>query len=873
MKGLLSFLVVPALLLIIAVSLSLSPATARTQDDRENCNRDAAERINQVRDQGLGNRVSRWDYDDRGRLRNSWLNVKGPSVAASGITDTMIDADFRSARLEPAILSPSDHAKIGTAAMELEPLTWTATKNAAQQIGDRTIYLDGQPSTVRSYAFAGGRRTSDGKWISTFNQSGRLTSLESTDAGRKIEYIWDPNLRLVGRNAYKLDSGNNWVAEDRTEVLDKDGLPANVTLVWDPIVDRLLAIYAAGKSTVSGAGPEAGLLRQYLHGDQGYDDPIRVLVAGQSGVSTYFPLVDKSGSGSLQAVVDGSGTMVERVLYADSYGDAPRYLQGPVVDRIALSGSKDGNGDLDAVDVRIHLSEAIDSTTVSSGARLAAVDNARNVVYQTNVVPTLDDQYTIHWSLTRTEWDQLANAGGASLEIAVRGSLRATAWGNTPVSAAPEWAVKVYGADRTADSPVTTRQSFADVTAFFNGISANATRSTDLYAISSLYMAGTQESKSKLLFDFHALPFHDPASGVIYARARWYDPATGAFLTPDPKGFDDSSNLYAYCAGDPINSEDPSGEESLKRLLVEGGGDYIDKGGALNKAKGYGMVFAYSVLHTVTVGFASRHDDYYDAYERGEISGAEYVQQGIGVSAARSAIIFAAAVATGGFGAGVAEGLGVSTQVTFAVAGGSAGFGGTLATDVVDVNILHDREHYSPPGTYALSIAIGAAGGYLTASVADVPANAYQKGLAGEEQVSESIEIPRNAGAGRERFAIPGQKTPTGRQAYTIPDFPPSRTVPQRSAVVDAKNVAELDAADGNIPALRQVAAARGVPLELHVRQGTPFSTPTRIAPGTRPLLGNGPGDIVVVRTIDPLNGARPPIVPVVMPAQKKKGP
>jgi RHS repeat-associated protein len=41
--------------------------------------------------------------------------------------------------------------------------------------------------------------------------------------------------------------------------------------------------------------------------------------------------------------------------------------------------------------------------------------------------------------------------------------------------------------------------------------------------------------------------------------ARTYDPALGRFLSPDPIGYDDGPNLYAYVANDPINLADPTG--------------------------------------------------------------------------------------------------------------------------------------------------------------------------------------------------------------------------------------------------------------------------------------------------------------------------
>ncbi|HEX8411235.1 MAG TPA: RHS repeat-associated core domain-containing protein [Thermoanaerobaculia bacterium] len=58
---------------------------------------------------------------------------------------------------------------------------------------------------------------------------------------------------------------------------------------------------------------------------------------------------------------------------------------------------------------------------------------------------------------------------------------------------------------------------------------------------------------------FKAAPLRDPATGLVYLRDRWYDPATGSFVTPDPEGHRDSSNLYSYCGGDPVNCSDPTG--------------------------------------------------------------------------------------------------------------------------------------------------------------------------------------------------------------------------------------------------------------------------------------------------------------------------
>lgn len=42
-------------------------------------------------------------------------------------------------------------------------------------------------------------------------------------------------------------------------------------------------------------------------------------------------------------------------------------------------------------------------------------------------------------------------------------------------------------------------------------------------------------------------------------RARWYDPATGRFLSEDPIGLAGGINKYAFGGGDPINAHDPRG--------------------------------------------------------------------------------------------------------------------------------------------------------------------------------------------------------------------------------------------------------------------------------------------------------------------------
>ncbi len=52
---------------------------------------------------------------------------------------------------------------------------------------------------------------------------------------------------------------------------------------------------------------------------------------------------------------------------------------------------------------------------------------------------------------------------------------------------------------------------------------------------------------------------HDPDTGLVQFRARWYDPSTGRWLSKDPILLEGGLNLYAFCGNDPVNFTDPWG--------------------------------------------------------------------------------------------------------------------------------------------------------------------------------------------------------------------------------------------------------------------------------------------------------------------------
>jgi RHS repeat-associated protein len=63
------------------------------------------------------------------------------------------------------------------------------------------------------------------------------------------------------------------------------------------------------------------------------------------------------------------------------------------------------------------------------------------------------------------------------------------------------------------------------------------------------------------LFGFTGRPLDPAGTGLQNNGNRWYDAATGAWLSQDPKGLSaGDTNLYRYCGNSPTCATDPSGE-------------------------------------------------------------------------------------------------------------------------------------------------------------------------------------------------------------------------------------------------------------------------------------------------------------------------
>ena len=112
---------------------------------------------------------------------------------------------------------------------------------------------------------------------------------------------------------------------------------------------------------------------------------------------------------------------------------------------------------------------------------------------------------------------------------------------------------------------------------------------------------------------------YDELTGLLYLNARFYDPATGRFISQDTyRGERDDTgtwHLYAYCANDPVNYVDPSGHKKitigidvtnkLNRLMLKNAKWLYNYASSMNKRYGikrYQVGFVGKAFKAVGVG-------------------------------------------------------------------------------------------------------------------------------------------------------------------------------------------------------------------------------------------------------------------------------
>jgi len=89
---------------------------------------------------------------------------------------------------------------------------------------------------------------------------------------------------------------------------------------------------------------------------------------------------------------------------------------------------------------------------------------------------------------------------------------------------------------------------------------------------------------------------YDTETGLYYVSSRYYDPEIGRWISPEPNvyngEFDEGAgligyNVYAYCANNPVNNIDPTGEFVISTAVLIGIGIGALIGGTAGGVYGY----------------------------------------------------------------------------------------------------------------------------------------------------------------------------------------------------------------------------------------------------------------------------------------------
>lgn len=268
----------------------------------------------------------------------------------------------------------------------------------------------------------------------------------------------------------------------------------------------------------------------------------------------------------------------------------------------------------------------------------------------------------------------------------------------------------------------------------------------DHRVLDSFGTIGSQSGSTVKYEQFFSGLLWDADSQLYYARARWYEPASGKFMSEDPLGFDaGDNNISRYSANDPINYVDRNGLFSIGHAwnkltdavgdTFEDVGDFFEdqwdngniqkgllaagtlaSGGMLGFGLASGSLMGTQIL-AGGLGFASGLSSSYEVFSGNRIGDGSFTRY-LGAAAAVTGGFFAAGVRS--FGTVGRTLSGASGLISgYEIASGDAIGDGTLSSlfHVSNLGVNQGGTMFSPTSTNAQRFGVGLNLAVGTASV------------------------------------------------------------------------------------------------------------------------------------------------------------
>ena len=268
-------------------------------------------------------------------------------------------------------------------------------------------------------------------------------------------------------------------------------------------------------------------------------------------------------------------------------------------------------------------------------------------------------------------------------------------------------------------------------------------------------------SRNRFAFTGHIF---DDETGLYNAKARYFDPKLGRFLTQDSYlgQIDEPPSLhrYLYAQDNPTVYIDPTGHIA-RQMLDESINKSTDQSSNwfTAGAKAFFKEAGYQTLDVISFGALHRQDKLVDQNLAGQISDAEYYGK-TGVNVALSGTQAAMTLGTGG-----AMGATRTAAVAWGAAGGVAGQG---ISDIGEVYGTETKGLEDVRATdYLLAGAMGAAGGYAGYKARGParagPSQAEKAGVIAEHGQSVTPDAPASTVSSTSEVSVQPALKPAGQ--------------------------------------------------------------------------------------------------------------